>query len=270
MADGERRMLFDTRGKRKHVIRVVYAVLALLMGASLFLVVGPFNLAELTGGSSGSSASEVFEEQAERIEEQLAKDPQDEGLLLALTRAHINAGNAQLEPVAEGEVEPISADARKEFDAAAEAWGRYLKLAGDEPNATAAQLVAGTFFRLAEAASTNFGGLGEVHENVALAVRAQRIAAEQEPNLGSLSALAIYEYFNGDFAAGDKAMKQAAAEAPAKAEAKSVEKQLAVYRKNAKRFQKSAKRAAKLEQRSGSGQEALQDPFGFGGAPPGG
>ncbi len=79
MADGERRMLFDTRGKRKHVIRVVYAILALLMGASLFLVVGPFNLAELTGGSDGGSANEVFEEQAERIEGRLAKDPQDEG-----------------------------------------------------------------------------------------------------------------------------------------------------------------------------------------------
>ena len=48
--DGERRMLFDIRGRRKHVLRVVYAILALLMGGSLFLVVGPFNLAELIGG----------------------------------------------------------------------------------------------------------------------------------------------------------------------------------------------------------------------------
>ena len=37
-------MLFDTRGRRKHVVRVVYAILALLMGASLFLVVGPFSI----------------------------------------------------------------------------------------------------------------------------------------------------------------------------------------------------------------------------------
>ncbi|HEX7293467.1 MAG TPA: hypothetical protein VF259_02880, partial [Solirubrobacterales bacterium] len=62
--DGERRMLFDTRGRRRHVIRVVYAVLALLMGASLFLVVGPFNLGELGGSGASSSANEVLEERA--------------------------------------------------------------------------------------------------------------------------------------------------------------------------------------------------------------
>lgn len=264
MADGERRMLFDTRGRRKHVIRVVYAILALLMGASLFLVVGPFNLGELVGNSSGGSASEVFEEQAERIEGRLAKNPQDEQLLLALTRARINAGNAQIEPVAEGEVAPVSADASKEFAAASEAWNRYLKLVGDEPSATAAQLVAGTFFRLAEAGSSS---LREIEEYVDQAAKAQRIAAEQEPNLGSLSTLAIYEYFHGDFAAGDKAMNEAIAEAPAKGEAKGIEKQLAQYRKQAEQFQKSVKQAAKQEQ--SVGQEGLQNPFSLGGAPPG-
>ena len=42
-------MLFDIRGRRKHVVRVVYAILALLMGASLFLVVGPFSIGNLVG-----------------------------------------------------------------------------------------------------------------------------------------------------------------------------------------------------------------------------
>ncbi len=265
MADGEHRMLFDTRGKRKHVIRVVYAILALLMGASLFLVVGPFNLAELTGGSSSGSAGEVFEEQAERIEARLAKNPQDEQLLLALTRARINAGNSSIEPVAEGEVAEISLDARKEFDAASEAWSRYLKQAGDEPSATAAQLVAGTFFQLAESRSAS---LGELQENVAQAARAQRIAAEQDPSLGSLSTLAIYEYFDGNFAAGDRAKNEAIAEAPAKEEAKGIEKQLDQYRRAAKQFQTSLKQAAKQEQKTG--QEVLQNPLGLGGAPPGG
>ena len=44
MADGERRMLFDIRGRRKNVVKVVYGILAVMMGASLFLVVGPVNL----------------------------------------------------------------------------------------------------------------------------------------------------------------------------------------------------------------------------------
>ena len=257
-SSGERRMVFDTRGKRKHVIRVVYAILALLMGGSLFLVVGPVNIASIIGNSSSTnSATKVFDEQAERIEGRLAKSPDDEQLLLALTRARINAGNSQIETTSETEVPTVTPEARDDFEAASQAWNRYLKQAGDEPSATGAQLVAATFFRLAEAGSTS---LGEVEENVTKAAKAQRIAAEQQPSLGSLSTLAIYEYFSGNFASGDKATKEAAALSSSKAEAKSIEKQLAEYRKRGEKFQEGAKKAAKVEQ--SAGKEALQNPFG--------
>lgn len=262
-SSGERRLLFDTRGRRKHVIRVVYAILALLMGASLFLVVGPVNLGALLGNSStGGSATKLFEEQAERIEARLAKSPRDEQLLLALARARINAGNSQIEVVSETEPAVVSPAAHKEFDAASEAWSRYLKQT-DKPSPSAAQLVAGTFFRLAESGSNT---LTEVEENVSLAARAQRVAAERQPSVGSLSTLAIYEYFTGNFAAGDKATKDAAAKAGAKAEAKNIEKQLAEYRKRAEKFQAGLKKAEKFEKKSG--KESLQNPFGgLGGAP---
>ncbi len=261
-SSGERRLVFDTRGKRKHVIRVVYAILALLMGASLFLVVGPVNIGSLLGNSSsGSSAAQVLDEQTERIERRLAKNPDDEQLLLTLTRAQISAGNARVEVVSETEPPVITNEARKSFSAASQTWNRYLKQAGDEPSATAAQLVAGTFFRLAEAGSTT---LGEIESNVEKAAQAQRIAAEQQPTVGSLSSLAIYEYFNGNFAAGDEAAKQVAAKAPSKAEAKNIEKQLEEYRKRAVQFQKGVKQASKQEQKAG--KEAFQNPFGgFGG-----
>lgn len=265
---GERRLVFDTGGKRKHVVRVVYAILALLMGGSLFLVIGPFNLGELVGSSTGGgSASEVFDEQVERIEGRLAKSPRDEQLLLTLTRAQINAANAKLEPVAEGETAPITPEARVDLQAAAGSWRRYLKQAGDEASPTGAQLVAGTFFQLAERGSNN---LSEIRGNVALAAEAQRIAAEQQPSVGSVSTLAIYEYFDGNFAAGDKAKGEAAAMASAKPEAQAVEKQLDEYRKRAKQFLTSLQQAAKQEQELS--QEELQNPLGLGGAggPPGG
>jgi hypothetical protein len=262
--DGERRMLFDIRGRRKNVVRVVYAVLALLMGGSLFLTVGPFSIGELfdTGGSS--SATAVFDDQAERIEGRLARDPKDEALLLALTRARINAGNAEAGGAAAGEEpQPVSPEAREDFDQAEEAWNRYLNLAGEAPNPTAAQLVAATFFQLAETGSSTFE---EIESNIDVAVRAQRIVAEERPNAGSLSALAIYEFFNGNFAAGDKAVKRTIASVPAKGEAKAVEKQLAEFRKNAEQFDQQRKRFAKLQKETGGG-EALQNPFeGFGGA----
>ena len=102
--------------------------------------------------------------------------------------------------------------------------------------------------------------MNEAVENVAKATKAQRIAAEQSPNINSLSTLAIYEYFNGEYAAGDKATKQAAAEAPSKAEAKNVEKQLAEYRKNSKQFAQQKKQLAKVQ--SEAGKEQLQNPLG--------
>jgi hypothetical protein len=260
---GERRMLFDTRGKRRHVIRVVYAILALLMGASLFLVVGPVNIGSLFGESSGSgSASKVFDEQAERIEGRLAKDPNDEQLLLALTRARINSGNSQIATTSETEVPTVTTEAREAFEAGSEAWNRYLKQA-DEPSATAAQLVAGTFFRLAEASASVL----EAEENVAKATKAQKVAAEQSPNLGSLSTLAIYQYFNSEFAGGDKTAKRASAEAPSKAEAKNIEKQLAEYRKNGEKFDEQKQELAKVQKEVSKSQ--LKNPLGFGGAAPG-
>lgn len=261
-SSGERRMLFDTRGKRKHVIRVVYAVLALLMGASLFLVVGPFNIANLIGNSSsGGNAAKVLHEQAERIERRLAHNPNDEQLLLQLTRARINAGNAQIEQTYETEVPTVPLAAKQDFEAASEAWARYLKQS-EKPSTTAAQLLGGTYFRLAESSTT----VAEAVEYVAKGTQAQKIAAEQSPSLGSLSTLAIYQYFNGEYAAADKATKQAAAKAGSKAEAKSVEKQLAEYRKSSKAFAKQKKETAKLE--AAAGKEALKSPFGGFGASP--
>jgi hypothetical protein len=258
-SSGERRLVFDTRGKRKHVVRVVYAILALLMGGSLFLVVGPVNIGELFGNSSStSSASKLFDEQAERIEGRLVKDPNDEQLLLALTRARINGGNSQIEVVSETEAPIVSPEARKEFEAGYEAWSRYLKQA-DEPSATAAQLVAGTFFRLAESATSVL----EAEEKVAKATKAQGVAAEQSPSLGSLSTLAIYQYFNGEYAAGGKTTKQAAAQSSSKAEAKSIEKQLAEFRERSKGFDKQKKELAKVQKEVGT--EQLKNPLGLGG-----
>lgn len=263
---GERRLLFDTRGRRRHVIRVVYAILAILMGTSLFLVIGPVNIGELIGNSTSSgNAAGVFDEQAERIETRLAKNPDDEGQLLALTRARINAANAQIEPAGAEEVPTVDAEAREDFLAASEAWSRYLKAAGDEPSPTAAQLVAFTSFRLAESSTS----VNEAAENIAKATKAQEIAAEQRPTLNSLTTLALYQYFNGEYATGDRTTKQAAAKAPSKTEAKNVESQLAEYRKRSKAFDKQKKEVAKVQKQVSKEQLQSQPPLGFGGTTPG-
>src|ERR1700710_2714060 len=104
--DGERRMVFDTGGRRRGVVKVVYAILAVLMGFSLLLVVGPAPLQDLFGiNNEVSNAAQQFEEQSQRLEVKLKKDPQNPDLLLSLTRAQINAGNAQANPET-GELTP--------------------------------------------------------------------------------------------------------------------------------------------------------------------
>jgi hypothetical protein len=155
----------------------------------------------------------------------------------------------------------VPVPARQHFEAAGEAWSRYLKQAKGEPSATAAQLMAQTYFRLAETSS----GISEAEEYVSKGAETQKIAAEQQPSLGSLSTLAIYQYFNGEFAAAEKTTKLAAAKASSKAEGKTVENQLAEYRKRGKEFAKQKKEVQKAERESG--KEKLTNPFGgFGGA----
>jgi hypothetical protein len=257
MADsGERRMLFDIRGRRKNVVRVVYAVLALLMGGSLFLTVGPFNLGELVGGGGTSSAAEVLDEQVERIEGRLAKDPTDEALLLTLTRTRIAAGNAQTEEDPTTGARSITPEAAAEFEAAQASWAQYLQQAGNDPSPTAAQLVAGMFFGQAESG----GSLAEIQSSLEEAAKAQRVAAEARPNIGSLSTLAIYEYYAGNFKAGDKAGRKAEQLAPSKSAAKNVEKQLAQYRKRGKEWAEQADKVAKIQRKQG--KEELQNPLG--------
>src|SRR4051794_37077468 len=115
-------MVFDTSGRRKHVVRVVYAILALLMGASLFLVVGPVSIGSLFGSSgSSSSASKVLDEQAERTEAKLRRDPTNEALLLALARTRITAGNSLTEVSPETGVTLLTAEGLQELNQGVEA-----------------------------------------------------------------------------------------------------------------------------------------------------
>lgn len=252
---GERRMLFDIRGRRKHVVRVVYAILALLMGASLFLVVGPFNLNNLLGNSTTTSAAKVLQEQAERTEQKLRREPGSETLLLALTRQRVSAANSLTEVNSETGATELTAEGHQELERGVEAWGSYLKQT-KEPKPNTALLVSSGYFSLAQSST----GLEEAVENIAGAAKTQSIAAEAQPTINSLTTLAIYEYYAGNFAAADKAVKQAEAKAPSKAEAQEIGKQMAEYRKQGKAFEKQKKEAEKQEAKFG--KERLQNPLG--------
>jgi tetratricopeptide (TPR) repeat protein len=248
-------MLFDIRGRRKHVIRVVYAILALLMGASLFLVVGPVNIGSLLGTNSGSgtSAAKQYEEQAERIERRLAKDPGNADQLLALTRARINAGNSLIE-VNANEQAALTSEGRQQYEQASEAWSDYLE-AADKPSVTGAQQMAQTLFVLAQNSRTG----NEAEANVKAATEAQQIVASERPSLNSLSTLALFTMFTFDYAAANKAGKEALKFAENKFQRENFENQLEEVEKRAKEFQKQLAAAKKASKEAGS--ESLENPL---------
>jgi hypothetical protein len=265
MAQGnkEHRMLFDIRGKRRHVVKFVYAILALLMGLSLFLVTGAVNLNSLFGSNTESASVKPFEETEERIEKKLAKSPEDPDLLLALNRAQLTTGRQMAAVTPEGEVE-LTTDAVQKYRQAGETWAQYLEVT-KEPSAGGAALMAPIFVTLAEAGRRS----SEFEENMEAAAEAQAIVAKQRPSINSLSTLSFYESFNFDKKAAAKARAEAVALAKTKPERETIENTLDEYKKRAAEVEKQFKEIEAAEKASGapSGKEKLENPFGgLGGA----
>ena len=149
----------------------------------------PVSFGDVFGGGSGGEASEVSLDRAEELEKQLAKDPQNESLLLQLTRERIAAGN-NLVQFDEATGQPLpTVESQAQYEQAADAWARYLKVA-EEPNPNTAQLTANALFTLASTSTT----AATADANYEDAAAAQRVVAAARPSLGTLSTLAYYSY----------------------------------------------------------------------------
>jgi hypothetical protein len=259
--DGERRMVFDTGGRRRGVVKVVYAILAVLMGFSLLLVVGPAPLQELFGiKDEVSRAADQFEEQAKRAEVKLKKNPEDSDQLLVLTRARINAGNSLAESNPEtGEI-AYTPESVQQLQAASEAWSKYLK-STDEPSSAGAQVAAQALFGLAQVARTG----PEAELNVRAAANAQQIVAKARPSLGSLSTLAIYRLYSFDYKGAAKAQEEAKPYANTKFERENLDNELKQISKRAHEFQKQLAEIEKEAKKSREeGNPAVTNPLGEG------
>jgi hypothetical protein len=253
-------MVFDIRGRRRHVVKFVYAILAILMAASLFLVTGAINIGSILGTSSGGeSAVSNLEKQATNIEAKLAKSPDDEDLLAGLTRTRVNVANAMITGGASGTsgVEEV----KQQLALASEDWSRYLA-AAQEPSAGLAVQVAPALYQLAEIS----GNGSEALEDVKAATGAQKIVAEGRPSVNSWSTLAFYTPFTQNYKAAEKAKEEAVKLAGSKFTRESFENQYEKVEKKAKEFGKELK-AEKAAQSKSSGKETLENPLqGLGGS----
>lgn len=252
-------MLFDLRGKRKRLIQVVYASLALLMGGGLvFFGIGSGaqgGLFDAFGGDS-SGGDPQFDEQAKRIEAKLRTDPKNEQLLAQLVRARYTAGNSQVEFDPATGAPSLTEGAVQDFALSAEAWQRYIKLKPPNPNPNVASLAAKALFTGAATATS----VSEFKTSINGAVSAQEIFAEARPNLGSYVTLAQYAYFAGDSTTAEEAGGKAKQQAP-KAKRPAVEQALDQYRTQGEQIEKQIKAVTKFRP-GGQGKEALQSPLG--------
>lgn len=197
-------MLFDLSDpRRKNVLRVVYAFLAVIFAVGFigFGIGGELGgggiLDEIFGTNSGSTASQ-YEDQIEDIEQQLEADPDNEELLAELITLRYQSGRLQLEVNEEtGEV-VLTDDARSEYDKAADLWARYMELEPADPDLGAAGNMRDAFELLG-----NYRGAAE----------AQAILAEANPSVGTYGTLAYYRFAALDIKGGDEAKELALAEA---------------------------------------------------------
>jgi hypothetical protein len=251
----EHKMLFDIRGRRKRVIQVVYATLAVLMGLSLFTVVGPVSFGDLFGtGSSSSDTSSVFDDQVQRLERKLRQNPNDQDALVQLTRASYNAGNAKIERnPSTGALEGIPVEAIDDFERTGDTWQRYLKTNPKPPNAIAAQLAAQA---LLYAAATS--PAAEFSDNIEGAAEAQAVFAQAKPSVNSYLTLAQFRFYAGDVDGAEQAARKAEQEAPA-SQRSTVQQVVGQYRKQGAQIQKQVKAAGTFQ--PGGGEE-LENPLG--------
>src|SRR5436190_6270204 len=251
-------MLFDLRGKRKRMVQVVYAGLALIflvgfVGFSIGSGNAPGGLLDAIGlgGNSNSSGSlsTQFDPQINSANAQLAKHPKDTQSLLKLAKYEYFKGKQGVtQDQATGQVS-VSEDAHTELGSSADAWEKYLKLNKGKPNPSVAAYMVQVYYLLNDANG---------------AADAQQIVAQKTPSSGSYGQLAFYRYASFDIPAGDAAASKAESLAP-KLQRKQVTQQLTSIRKqavkNKKQQAKAQKAAKKAPTATTPGANPLQNPF---------
>lgn len=250
-------MLFDLSGKRKNVVRVVYAFLAVIFaGGFLFFGIGSEGgggLGDLLGfgtSHSGGSSNPQFDQQIEDAEAALATDPKDEEALADLISVRFQAGNAALEGDSHTGQIQITPEAETQYQRAASAWRDYLEIVKKPDPGTAA------------IANNVYGSLISFSDPQDLPILAEdavvpaELSAQENPGVGTWATLAQYAYFADKTDLGDRAAQNAIAEADG-SQQKQLERQLEQTAEAAAELHKEIKKQAK----SGGGEQAFTNPL---------
>jgi flagellar hook-associated protein FlgK len=250
-------MLFDLSGKRRNVIRVIYAILAaLFLGGFLFFGIGsdaPGGLGDLLGFGTNETASEnpQFEQEIEDAEERLVANPKDEGALEELVRVRYQAGNDALEADEETGQVTLTPEAETQFSESTDAWERYLEVAKKKPSPDVAAIANQAYSVLLQ-----FSDPQDISQIAEDAVSAAEIYAESNPGVGTYATLAQFAYFAGDTKTGDEAAARASEEVDG-SQRQQLEKDMERVKEAAAQLDKQLAKQAE----QGGEQEAFANPL---------
>ena len=246
-------MLFDlSSGKRRRVIQVVYATLAILMGGSLvFFGIGsdaPGGLLDAVGlgSNSDNSSDSGYEDQIEDAESKLETNPSDPAALRDLARYHyLDASEDVVRDETTGQITEIPPEARSGLEQSVDAWQRYLDTDPAQPDASVAQSAASAYVLLGDAEG---------------AADAQRIVAEDQNTAPAYSELARFLYADFQFKAADEAAAKTVqlADASQSADLRKTFEQMSQQAHQLKEQQEKAAEEGGRE----AGEQQLTDPFG--------
>ncbi|MCB0858841.1 MAG: hypothetical protein KDB57_12085 [Solirubrobacterales bacterium] len=261
----ERNMLFDLRGRRKRVIQVIYVLLAIIMAASLVVIglpggVNPFG----NTNSANQDVAEANVERAENLQQKLKTQPNNENAAVELIRARFSAGQSLYETNPDTGQTTITDEATEQFQLAADAWTRYLKVTNNQPDPEVAQLMSNVLFTLSQGST-----VAQFQANIEDAASAQQFVADeaikQQKNGGAsaasqLTTLAIYQLYAQEYGAAEKTLNQALAATDDPEEKKQINQTYKATEKDAKRIGKLVDQAIKQARKEGG--DSLQNPLG--------
>lgn len=252
-------MLFDlSSGKRRRVLQVVYATLAILMGGSLvFFGIGsdaPGGLLDAVGlgSNSNGSSDSGYEQQIEDAESQLETNPTDPQALRDLARYEYLAASEMItRDETTGQITEIPPEARSALEQSVDAWQRYLDTDPSKPDPSVALSAAGAYVLLGDAEG---------------AAEAQRIAAEDQNTAPAYAELARYLYADFKYKAADAAAAKAV-ELSDESQRDQIRKAFEQMSEQAHRLQEQQEKQAEQGGGKEAGEQQLTDPFGaLGGA----
>jgi hypothetical protein len=210
-------MLFDLKGRRRHVVQAVYLLLAVLIGGGLVLFGiggGSLNggLLDAFKGGGGSSGDSAVKKRIDNEKKQLVLNPQNEVVLKSLVRDNYQLAAAKVDP----NTSQFTKDANGDLQQTALYWQKYL---GTQPK-TVDPSLAQTMIQV-----YGQGGLNKP----APAAQAAEVVAEASPNPNAYLQLAQYATLAGQTRKADLAGQKALALAP-KSQRSSVKALLKQYK----------------------------------------